>query len=96
MARDNTIERVHERREAETLQHPAERCQHADLTHDGHAGAGVPAQRRPVAQHEPPAFSALVLGYGGEQGAGPLVIQWKDGERVMPVERGGDPRRPTT
>jgi hypothetical protein len=95
MARNNPVQRVHERRRSHRPQGSAERAGHPDFGKEGNAPAAV-AGKQGVGKREPPALPACLLRHGREQTAGFLVGQPEQCQLFVPVERGDDPRRPPT
>lgn len=88
------VERVHERRRLDRAQYKAERAGQPDLGEECDAPTGVAGKQGPVAEDEPPALTARLLGYGREQTARFLVSEREQRQRFVPVDRGDDPRRP--
>lgn len=88
------VERVHERRRPDRAQYTAERAGQPDLREERHAPTRVAGKQGPVAEDEPPALTARLLGYGREQTARFLVSEREQRQRFVPVDRGDDPRRP--
>lgn len=94
MASYHFVQRVHERRRSRGSQHPAERAGQPDLGEERDAPTAVAGTQGPVAEDEPPALAACLLGHGREQIAGFVVSEREHRQLLVPVERDDDPRRP--
>lgn len=94
MAGEELVQRVDEHGRPRCAQHAAERAGEPHLGEERGAAPVVARHRRPVAEDEPPALAAGLLGDGGEQAARLVVLERKQRQLLAAVERGDDPRRP--
>lgn len=95
MPRHEPVEPVEEPRQPERAEDTPERSGKPDLGQEHQAPAVIARDRGTIAEHEPPALAALVLGYPSEQSGGFLVGERQQRQLVPSVERGDDPRRPS-
>ena len=96
MACDQPVERVDDPREAQPTEHLGERAGQPELGQEDDTTSAVARHRRPVAQHDPPAFSALLRRDGRENGCGLVVAEREERDPLTPVERRDDTRREAT
>ena len=73
----------------------AERSGQPDLGKKRDAPSAVAWDGCAIAEDEPPAFVALLLGDFGQQTVGLPIGERKQGQFVVSVDGGDDPRRPT-
>jgi hypothetical protein len=88
------VEGVDDRGGVERSKHPPEGPGQPDFREQQDAASRVARNRSPVAEDEPPAFVARVLGYACEQAAGLFVGERQQSKLFAPVEPGDDTRRP--
>ena len=89
------VTRVDQRRQSEGVQGPAERVGDWEFAKEHDAATAVAGDWGAVPEDEPPAFAVLLLRHRGEQLLGVRVGEPNQCQRLAPVERGDDPRRPT-
>jgi len=96
MASHELVHRVNECGCAERSQHAAQQARQAELGELRDAASAVARNGLAIAEDEPPAFAARILGNRCEQAVGPLLAERKQGQLLVPVKSGDDPRRPAT
>jgi hypothetical protein len=94
VSRHEPVECVDSVREPNALERRTQTTRQAQLAEERRTGSSVAAQRRPVAEDEPPALRALVLGNRRKEPVGLAVPEREQREPLASVERGDDPRRP--
>jgi hypothetical protein len=73
VASHDLVERVEERGRVERSKEASERTRQPNLGEEGNPASRVACNRRPVAEHDPPAFVPRSFGHTCEQAGGLLV-----------------------
>ncbi len=91
----DSVKHVDERRQSERAQDAAEWSGKLELGEQHDAPTPVARDWRPIAEDEPPTFSAPFLRHRGEQVPGLLIGERKQCQLFTSIKRGDEPRRPT-
>ena len=91
-----SVERVHDRGEPQGLQEAADRACEPELDQERNASAFVTRYQRGIAEHQPPTLTTPLLRDSGKETLGFLVREGQQGQFLMAIKRGDDPRRPPT
>jgi hypothetical protein len=94
VAGHDLVERIEERRSVQHPEHASQAPGQPDLGEERDGAAGVAGNRRPVAEHEPPAFVPRFFGHSCEQAARLFVGERQQSQLLVSVEPGDDTRRP--
>ncbi len=91
-----SVEHVHDRGEPQGLQEAADRACELELDQERNASAVVTRYQRGIAEHQPPTLTTPLLRDSGKETLGFLVREGQQGQFLMAIKRGDDPRRPPT
>jgi hypothetical protein len=96
MAGNEFVQRIEERRRPQRPEEARERTREPELGEQRHTPAAVAGNRRAVPAHQPPTLAAGFLGNGREQLLRVGIRQREEGQLLVSVKPGDNPRRPAT
>jgi hypothetical protein len=88
------VETVDEYRRVKRSQHAPEWTSEPELREHRHTPSRVAGHRSAVAEHKPPTLTPRFLGHGGKEAVGFRIVERKESQLLLSVERGDDTRRP--